>query len=175
MNTATLFHIWQVIVESNIFNFVIFVLCFALIFKKINLKGIITALHKKIVDTVETAKITRETAHKELSLVEDSVANLGSEIEVIIKEAEKSAAVISNKIKDEAKKQLENIDANAAKVIDAEEKLLVANLTKNTSKASVQIAKVNIVNALEQAPDMHEKYINESIDELDKKLDRLIF
>jgi F0F1-type ATP synthase membrane subunit b/b' len=160
--------IWSTIVESNIFNFVIFIWLFALIFKKIKLKEIIHSLQKKIVEILNNAKKTGEEAQNELLNAQKSVENLESELEIIFEDAKKSAEVIGDKILSEAQKQIENIEANAVKVINAEEKLITSNLTKSTSKISVEMAKTHIKNTLQQTPSLYEKYINESIDDLDR-------
>ncbi len=55
-----------------------------------------------------------------------------------------SAEVIGKKILSEAEKQLQNIEQNAKKVIEAEEKMIISTLTKETSKASVAAAKNHI-------------------------------
>lgn len=171
----TISHIWNVFVTSNLFNFTIFIACFAWIFKKFDFKGMLGAAQHKVAHLIDTAKKEKEMATLELQRAENAVANIDSELETILVEAEKSAKVIGDKIMDDAKKQLENIETNASKIIEAEEKILASKLTKSTSLASVQIAKSHIENVLEQTPSLHEKYIDENIDELDKKLDRLIF
>lgn len=164
----TLLRIWNVIVESNTFNFIIFLFLFALIFKKINLKAIIESIHQKIVKLLEETEKNHEEAYQNLISAEQAIENLGEELNTIITEAEKSAKVISEKILIEAKKQLEDIESNAEKIIDAEEKMIVSKLTKNTSHASVELAKLHTKKVLEETPTLHEKYINESIDELDR-------
>jgi len=171
VNLATISHIWNIIVTSNTFNFIVFVLILAWIFKKINIGEIISSLQVKIIKIIEDAKKEKEEALLKLSNAKKAVENLGEEMKVIVDDAQKSAEVISNKILSEAQKQLESIESNAIKVIDAEEKMLISKLTKSTSKASVEIAKARIEKTLEETPTLHEKYINESIDELD----RLIF
>lgn len=171
----TISSIWNVFVTSNLFNFVIFIACFAWIFRKIDIKGIITGTQQKILRIIENAKKEKEEANQQLKDAENAVANLGTELQTILQEAEKSAQVIGDKVMEEAKKQLETIESNATKVIEAEEKIVASKLSKNTSLASIQVAKSHIENVLEQTPSLHEKYINESIDELDNKLDRLIF
>lgn len=160
--------IWHIIVESNTFNFILFVAIFVWIFKKINIKVLIESLHARIVEAIETAKKTKEEAHANLKEVEKSVENLPQELEEIIKEAKTSAHVIGEKILDDAKKQVENIGANAKKIIDAEEKMIVSMLTQKVSKASVEAAKSHITNSLVNNLELHEKYINESIEELDR-------
>lgn len=160
--------IWNIIVESNTFNFIFFVLIIALIFKKIDIKGIINSLQQKIIKILDEVKKNKEDAQNELLQAEKAVENLGEELKVIVNDAEKSAKVIGEKILTEAKKQIESIESNAKKVIDAEEKLLISKLAKNTSQASVEAAKSHIKDVLVRTPTLHEKYINESIDELDR-------
>lgn len=168
MDLTVLSNIWNAIVESNTFNFIIFISLIALIFKKINVRGIIDAIHAKILKVIEEVNQEKEEALLKLSNAEKSVENLAQELDTIVNDAQKSAEVIGNKILEEAKKQVENIESNALKVIDAEEKILISELTKSTSAASVMLAKQNIQKTLNEAPNLHEKYINESIDELDK-------
>lgn len=165
---TTISKIWSIIVESNTLNFIIFVMLLGLILKKVNIAGAISALQQKIVKIIDEAKKERDDAHHELIQAEKAVENLGEELKVITEEAQKSAKVLGEKILNEAKKQVEDIEQNAKKVIDAEEKLLISNLTKSTSQLSVETAKSHITGVLEQTPTLHEKYINESIDELDR-------
>lgn len=168
MDLTAISNIWKIIVESNIFNFVIFILIFAWIFKKINVKGIIHSLQAKIVKILDEVKREKEEALEKLAQAEKAVENLGEELQIIVDDAQKSAGVISEKILTEAQKQIESIELNATKVIEAEEKLLVSQLTKSTSQASVEVAKSHIEQTLAQTPSLHEKFINESIDELDR-------
>lgn len=168
MNFSKIPEIWNLIVQSNTFNFIIFVLILAWVFKKINVHEIIASLQAKIIKLIDEVKKERDEAHAKLKTAEKAVENLGEELETIVNEAEKSAEVISEKIITEAKKQIESIEQNALKVISAEEKMLISNLTKNTSAASVEAAEKHISTVLEQTPTLHEKYINESIDELDR-------
>lgn len=165
---STISNIWNTIVTSNTFNFIVFVLILAWVFKKIDVNKIIISLQKKIIKLIEDAKKEKEDALNNLSKAEKAVENLGEELKIIVDDAHKSAGVISSKILSEAQKQLESIEANANKVIEAEEKMLISNLTKSTSTASVDIAKSHITKTLEETPSLHEKYINESIDELDR-------
>ena len=165
---SSITRIWNLLVESNTFNFIIFVSLLAMLFHKINIKGIIGSIQEKVIKVIEEAKSTQKEAEDALLLAEKSIANLDNELKVIVSEAEKSAETIGKKILSEAEKQLENIDNNAKKVIEAEEKLIASTLRKNTSLASVEKAKAHIKNVLSEAPSLQEKYINESIDELDR-------
>lgn len=168
IDIATISHIWNTIVESNTFNFVIFVLLIGLIMKKVNIAAAISGLQQKIVKIIDEAKQENANALDALNHAEKAVENLGTELKEIIEDAQKSANVLESKILNEAQKQVEDIENNARKVIEAEEKLLISKLSKQTSQESVEAAKSHITNILGETPTLHEKYINESIDELDR-------
>lgn len=168
MNISTISNIWDIIVKSNLFNFIVFVLILAWVFKKIDVASMIKSLQDKIIKIIDEVKKNHKDAKENLLSAEKSIEHLEEELEVIVKDAQKSADVISDKILTEAKKQLESIEFNAQRIIDAEEKMLISNLAKNTSKASIEHAQSHIKNTLAQTPSLHEKYINESIDELDR-------
>lgn len=168
MDLTKISHIWNIIITSNTFNFIIFVLILALVAKKINVGNIISSLQAKIIKIIDEAKREHEEAKNKLLDAEKAVENLPKELSELIQDATKSSEVIGKKILTEAEKQIENIETNAKKVIEAEEKLLIAKLTKSTSQASVEAAKTHVQKVLEETPTLHEKYINDSIDELDK-------
>lgn len=165
---ATISHIWNIIVESKTFNFIIFVMLLGLIIKKVNVAAAISSLQQKIIKIIEDAKKERDDAHGSLLQAEKAVENLDSELKEIVNDAQNSAKVLGEKILNEAQKQIEDIENNAQKVIEAEEKLLISNLAKQTSKQSVETAKSHITKVLAETPTLQEKYINESIDELDR-------
>lgn len=168
MNISTILNIWDIIVKSNMFNFIVFVLILVWIFKKIDIASMIKSLQDKIIKIIDEVKKNHKDAKENLLNAEKSIEHLGEELETIVNDAKKSAVVISDKILTEAQKQLESIESNAQKVIEAEEKMLISNLAKSTSKASIDSAQSHIKNVLQQTPSLHEKYINESIDELDR-------
>lgn len=167
-NLESISHIWNVIVESNTFNFIFFVAVFVLIFKKINIKGMFNSLHQKIIDTIELAKTNRESALKKLEETEKSISDLPVVIDSMLQEAEKNAEIFGEKIIKEAHKQIESIEMNAKKVIDAEGRMLISKLTQGTSKASIERATQQINQAFSQNPELHDKYIDDSIEQLDR-------
>lgn len=168
LNLSTISNIWNIIVTSNTFNFVVFVLILAWVFKKINISQIITSLQEKIIKLINEVKKEKEEAENALINAEKAVENLPSELNEIMQDAQKSAETISKKVLSEAEKQIKDIEENSVKVIEAEEKLLISNLTKKTSLASVKLAGDHIKNVLVETPTLHEKYINDSIEELDR-------
>lgn len=163
-----LLHIWNKIILSNTFNFIIFVAIIVFILKKINVAGLISNLQEKISQVIENAKIALGQAILDLQKAEDEVKNVPEDVKKIISNAEATAEALSGKILEDAKKQVENIEKNAQKIIEAEEKKLSAEIMRKTSKASVLTASEHIKTALINNPSLHEKYINESIEALDR-------
>ena len=102
MDLSIIAKIWNIIVTSNTFNFILFILAFAWIFKKINLKGLIASLHEKVVKLLNEAKANKEEAENKLKNAQKAVENLGEELKIITEEATKIAEVISKKILNEA-------------------------------------------------------------------------
>ena len=158
---------WNVIVESNTLNFVVFVLILAYLCKKIDVNKIIENLQAKIQQMVEASKEAKEVAIKDLAKAEDSVKNVATEVETILSDAKATASKMSEKIAEDAKLQAESIGKNAKKIIDAEEKIIYNLLMKKASKASLEVAKSHIKDTLRNNEAFQDKYINESIDKLD--------
>jgi F0F1-type ATP synthase membrane subunit b/b' len=162
-------HIWNsIVVQDNVFNFVIFVALFVWLFQKIHIGSLIASIQQRIVALLDETKKNKEASVLELKKANCAIANISAEMDEIIEEAQKSAKVISLKITDEAKQQVLSIAHNSKKIIEAEEKKLISKLTKNASTASVKVAEKQIEKALIENPALHEKYINESIEELDR-------
>jgi|SRR5574344_30610 F-type H+-transporting ATPase subunit b len=165
---STIAHIWNIIVNSNTFNFIIFVAILVWIFQKINIKKIIASLQESIIEKINQAKEIKEKALNDLKNTEKSVENLASEIKEFKDNAEQNAEKIAGKILEDAEKQVVSIENNAKKVIEAEENKLVSILTKDTAKASISSAEKKIISELKNDLGLHQKYIDDSIDELER-------
>lgn len=155
------------ILNTNVLNFIVLVLILAFCIVKFDLKGMLNAMQKKVADLIEEVKQNKLNSEKTLADAKSSVKNLASDIKTINTDADESAKAISEKIMKEAEVQVKNIENNADKVISAEEKQVVADLIKEVSAISIDKSKENIQNMLANNIELHEKYINESIDKLD--------
>lgn len=160
--------IWDLIVRSNTFNFVLLVAIFWFLFKKINISSFIEKLQQDIVNAIENAKKSKELAGEKLSKAKDSVQNLESDIKAQLEMANKTAKSISDNILSDTEKRIEIINGSIDRTIATEEKSLSAKLTEKAASAAVTIAKNHIINTLKNRPDLHDKYIDESIQELDR-------
>lgn len=160
--------IWNFIVHSNTFNFVVMLLILGWIVKKANLAEVFEGLKNKVIDSIEKSKQEKEEALKSLSNAKKEVENLEDEIKSRISQAEKHAQTVAQRIFDETDNKVKQIEDNIHRVVKAEEKTISSRLTGKTAKASVELAKNHISNLLKDHPELHEKYINESINDIDR-------
>ena len=156
------------LLESNLFNFVVMVAIFALIAKGVKIGEKLEGNKQKIVETVNSAVQTKETSHSELKKVEESVKNLSDEIKTIVDNAKESLATLEKKIVADSEKQVSSIEANVSKVVESEASKLTSKLAKGVSNASVALAECNMRKLLRENADLHNKFIYDSIDELDR-------
>lgn len=159
---------WNLIVQSNTFNFAILVIIIAVVFAKIDLPGIIEKIKNDVARAIENAKQEKENAEKDLKTAQKTAANTDNEVAEQLKTAENNAQNLSQGIMKNTELQIENIKSNILKVINAEEKSLSAKLTQNTVNNSIELAKQNIINKLNENPDLHNKFIDDSINEIDR-------
>ncbi len=164
MNTVG--QIWNFIVTSNFFNFVVMVLILAWIVKKVNLGTVLENAVNNIKNIISKAEEEKTSAEKELLNAQKSVKNLDFEIKEKIDTAEKQAEKIAKNIILDTEKKVQNIKSNIDRVLEAEEKTISARLSKKTATASSELAKQHIKSVLALHPELHEKYINQSIEEL---------
>lgn len=160
--------IWDLIVKSNTFNFVLLVAIFCFVFKKINISKILDKLQNDIINTIENVKNSKSLAGLKLSKAKDSIKNIDKDIELQMDQANKTAKSITDTIFQNTEKSIELINKNIDKVISTEEKSISSALTEKTAEAAILIAENHIVTTLKNKPELHNRYIDESIQELDR-------
>lgn len=162
------FEIWDLIVRSNTFNFVLLVVIFCFVFEKIKITNIIDNLRQRIVDSIENAKNNKNLADTKLSKAKESVKNLDEDINSQLTQAKTTADSIAETVNKNTEKQIELINENVNKTITTEEKTISAKLTEKAASAAIAVAQFHILNTLKNRPDLQNKYIAESIQELDR-------
>lgn len=158
---------WDLIVKSNTFNFAILLLIFAMIFKKINISAIIEKMKNDILSAIENANLTKEKAKSDLGSAKKAVKNLDVEVKERLEKAEGQAKTVAKQILEDAAHKVIQIEGGISRAVEAEEKTLSSSLSKKAVKASVELAKDNIKKTLNANPELHKKFINESIDDLE--------
>lgn len=163
-----LLHIWDTIVKSNTFNFIVMLLLLGWIVKKINLTNTLNKFKSDIIKSIENSKQEKENGISALKDAEKSVENIEAEIAERLEIANKQAENIEKDILNLADNKIKQIENSIFKVIENEEKRISTKLIYNTTQDAVKLAKEKISKLLEENPILHEKFINESLEELDR-------
>ena len=159
---------WNIIVKSNTFNFAVLLLIFAILFKKLNVSALVEKIKQDIINTINNAKAERENVKNKLYDAQKSIEHIEEEIKQRLDEASLRGEGIAKQIAANADEQVKLIEKNISRVINAEEKTLSAKITEKTLKASIELAKQHIKNTLVNNPELHNKFIDESIDNIDR-------
>ena len=107
--------IWNTIVQTNTFNFIIFVIIFAIIFKFAKVGNMITSLQDKVKQYVDDSVKAKEASIQELNKAQEKADKVDFEIKEIIDDADLNAVRLGRKIMADANIQSENILLNADK------------------------------------------------------------
>ena len=156
------------ILHSNLINFLIMVGCFVLIIWKLNVGQKIEDMRASIQNKVEESDAIKEEAKRDFENIADSLANVDSEIEEILKKAEITAKSFEEKARMDLDKSVALIKQNAEKQVVTEQNHVQTDLLKNVAISSIEIAQKQIKNALENDKTLHRKYIEECIKCIDK-------
>lgn len=158
----------KIIIESNTLNFIIVFLILSIIVYKLNIGKKIDIMKTEIKNYVDESTNEKETAEKELEKINNTVKKLPDEINKIKNSAKNSVESFSKKIEAEIKEKMLDIDNNANRIMNYETKKFKSKLSGILSEASITLAQDNAINQLENTPELHNKYIYEAIDEIDR-------
>ena len=160
-------NIWNVILESNTFNFIILV--FVIIGLSIWLKT--TSKLQNVVDGVKKqigdSDSTKEKSIIELKEAEELLKTTDTEVDEIEANMKKSISLIQQSILKQENELMEALEQNTQKTLSSNENKAIQNLSKKTISASFELAKHHVVKLLENNPQYHQKFIEDSINELD--------
>ena len=162
-----LIEIWKQICESNLFNFVVMVLLLAWLVKKFDLGAKIEAGRKRIESTIAESETVKEENLKKLYEVQEASTKIDEEMLKVFNSAEEKARFVGEKLLEEGKIQAESIKENSKKTIDANVKTVKNEIIKETAQEAMKLAEQHIKSTLESDPNLHQKFIWESIDAID--------
>lgn len=160
--------ILQLLIQTNTLNFLIVLFLIIFLVIKLNLKDKIEVLRSEIKDYVDASTNEKEQSDKDLEIIKKKVDKLPLVIEKIQKSTENSVKNLGEKIKNEIEEQKKDIENNAERIFNLETKKFKEKLTSLLSEKSVEIARENALNQLNQNNDLHNKYIDNAIDEIDR-------
>ena len=162
----TFLEIWNKILTSNLFNFVLMLVLLGWLIDKFDIAGTIEKGRKSIEDKILNAKKEKEEALKTLYETQEHGVNVEQESLEIIDKSAKNAVLVGEKLVEDAEKLAESFSVSTQKAINTNIEKLRLNLTNETAQTALNLAKNHIEKLLKEDRNLHIKYINESIDSL---------
>ena len=136
--------------------------------KKLKAGAALENLKNAIIKRIDDSKAEKEKALSELKNAEKAVENLDNEIKERYNLAEQNADGVIKQTVMNAENQVSHILQNAENAIENEEKQISAQILKSTAEKALLTAKDIIAARLKENPELHEKYINEAIEDIDR-------
>lgn len=165
---SSITQLWDIILESNTFNFLILVVILAVVMQKMKFTDKIEKMKESIILKIEESQKAKEDAENKYHSAKEQILHLDDDIEAKINLAKQQAENVAKSIKKTTDRKLKQIEKNVQKVIEAEEKTIYTTLNDKTAEASVDMAEEYIIEKLAAEPELHDKYIEESIEELER-------
>lgn len=162
----TLIKIWNSILQSNLFNFVLMLFLLAWIFKKCNLAEKLEEGRKSIENKILQSKLAKEQALNDLYAVQEKTKEIDDKIFEILEKSNKNAKMVGEKILQNAELSIKNLNDNLKQTIDTNAKALNIKMTNKTIDTILEVTKQHIQKELKSDKTLHFKFINESIDAL---------
>ncbi len=159
---------WNLIVQSNTFNFIIMLVIFVMLWQKLDITSKVEGMKLEIAEFIEKSKREKELATKHLQDAEKSVENLDNEIKEKLDKSKLMAQNVFHEIQDMANKSIEKIEANVDKIINNETRKVNTKLSHSTADSAINLATTKLQEMFAQNPELHNKQINEAIETLDR-------
>ncbi len=156
------------LIKSNTVNFIIVLLLIIVLVVKINVKSVIEKIRDEITDYVNASTDEKTSANLESEKIKGKIEKLPSLIDRIEKSAEHNVQNMAEKIKSEIIEQKKDIENNAKRLLDLETKKFNSKLINILSEKSVEIARENAISNLKDNRELHNFYIENAINEIDK-------
>ena len=120
---------WNIIVESNTFNFAVLLVIFAVLYKKMNVADGIEKIKQGIINSINSAIEEQKCAKNKLKDAKKSIENIDSDIAKQLEDAVQRGEGLANQILANTEEKVQLIEKNVKRVINAEEKTLSAKMT----------------------------------------------
>ncbi len=164
----TIVQVWNIIVHSNTFNFVVMLCLLAFIVRKFDIGG---ALNKSVADVsilIEKSTDEKVIAENNLKQTKENVKNLEYEVQNKMETAKEHVNTLSHSVSSATELKVSKIQQNLEKSILSEEKKISSSMLADVAKNSIESAKSKILSELSANPLLHEKYIDESLEQIDR-------
>ncbi|MCQ2738741.1 MAG: hypothetical protein MJ237_00780 [bacterium] len=155
------------IAGTNLFNFVIFLIIIAFVYVRKDVKSVIAKAKSDIDATINASTEAKDNSVISLKNMEQSLSHIEDEVEKILKKSEENATLVGKKILEEAHNSAISIQNGAMKAIENHRNSLRTELIRRASAASVELAKAQIISELQTNETLHDKLIDESVEQLE--------
>ena len=159
---------WNLIVESNTFNFAILVVILVIVWQKADLSSKTEDLRKSIIDFMEKSMNEKSLALKKLYSAQNEVQNLDGRIEKELNEAVQRARNVASSIEDMTRVSIEKSEKNISTVIENEKRKISNTLLNDTIDKAVSRSEEILKEKFRNNPELHDEYIKRSLKILDK-------
>lgn len=158
----------NLILESNLINFIIVLTVMIIIVKKINVTEKIENVRKSIQSYVDDSSNEKENAKKELAKITEEIEHLEDDLKDIETTAETNIKGFERKIREEIYEKKKDIEKNAQRILSLETKNFKDKLSNILSEASINLVRKNAIEQLKNNKELHNKYIDEAMEGIDK-------
>ncbi len=153
------------LVRSNSLNFILFLIFFAWLFKKIDFSGIIAKKRQEIIDTIKKSEEDKINAKENLEKTQESLKNIDDDIQKIIEDGKNTANLVKQQAEERVVKELDSIKEKTEKQFEANENKVKNEISKSVVSAAIAISKQHIISSLDEKT--QKELIYKFIDELD--------
>ncbi len=160
--------LFEIITKSNIINFIIVLALLIWLFSKINLKAKTAELSLQIKNYVRESETEKESSLEKLKEIETEIVNLPKNIKDIELSTEKNLHGINKRITKEIEEKKSDLQNNEKRILGLERKKFKEKLTTILTETSIDLARKNAIEQLENNRELHDKYIYEAINEIDE-------
>lgn len=157
--------VFDTILFSNIINVLFVIVFFIWLFRKFNLLSFIAKKRDEIMETLKNLEEERRIKQNNLEQTKIKVQNVNQEITKILDEGGHVAESVSERIIKEAEEEAADMQKKAHALIETERKVASNQVVQEVSTAAFVIAEKHIREAVDDR--LHDKYINEFIENLD--------
>lgn len=159
---------FKYLATSNTINFIIMLVLLGFIIKKFNLEKIFDNGIEKIKSDIQKSNKEKEDSKQHLQQAQKFIDDLPKDLKMLDKNCDKKIDIYREQIKESTKQSISNINKNIKKSQVINEKKISNIVTEDTAQNAIRQAEENIIYLLKSKPEYHDKFIQNSIKELDK-------
>ncbi|MDY6310772.1 MAG: hypothetical protein SPL73_03455 [Cyanobacteriota bacterium] len=156
------------LIDTNIVNFALMVWFFWWVFDKIDIKKLMNNVVQAVKDKIQKSESEKESSNISMNKALETLNKLPDEIKEIEKFNNDKTELFKKQLEISTQKTIDKIENNIEKSIKIEEKNISKEVMNETIEKSIEQARNNIIEMLKSNPDLHNKFIQDGLDKLNK-------